>query len=278
MLIAIESTQRSIYVWPVFLLKAIVPQNWTEGMSSDIATAEPSAPERPVKRGVAEVVWAFVGWMAAWISAVVVASVVVGIYYSGYHIRPPRSVINAVVSVVSPLILLAITYARTRFDKTRLGLNPIERKWLLLILSLIVLSYVPIEMWMLGAFDQIRAMTSHASRAGNSYWWTGYVITFSVVLLAPAAEEFMFRGWLWTDLEKYWNYLGVMAFTGLAFLLAHAGDGLHKLYGVLVLAVVLTIARRFCNSTKATIWLHSLNNLYVMIVIFYQIFHALKLV
>jgi CAAX protease family protein len=79
------------------------------------------------------------------------------------------------------------------------------------------------------------------------------------VAIAPVVEEVLFRGWLWTDLRRYWSATSIMLFTGLVFVLLHVADDFGKIYTLLPLTVILSLARH-CGSVKATIWLHLLNN------------------
>jgi len=46
----------------------------------------------------------------------------------------------------------------------------------------------------------------------------------------------------------------------LRFLLIHVADDYRKAYGLVVFMVIVTLARQYCGSVKATIWLHILDN------------------
>ena len=84
---------------------------------------------------------------------------------------------------------------------------------------------------------------------------------FLVGILAPVAEEWFFRGWLWTGLRAYWRPFPVMVTTAGFWLALHLFDGPSKLLYLVPAAIMFSAARHYCDSVRASLALHLLNNL-----------------
>ena len=92
--------------------------------------------------------------------------------------------------------------------------------------------------------------------------WPGLALGFDAVVLAPLSEELFFRGWLWTGLRKHWGALPTGALTGAAWLGLHSPNIFLWLFPA---AVMLSVARHFGQSVRASIALHMLYNFIVII-------------
>jgi len=230
---------------------------------SDTASSS-SIPELPSSRNSASiVVKALTGWLLLWFAGLVAAGAVVSMPY--YPQKPPLQLIMLVSLIVSPGLLFWITYRRTRFDRARLGLNPIKRQWLLALFSVLLLAYVPVYYWLFGQPLPYHGIDTH------HWFWTGIGMFVSIIIVTPIAEELLFRGWLWSDLGKYWPAAGTMLFTGTAFWVVHALDSWQRLLSLVLPTVVFTLSRRHCDSVKASIALHILNNAAVIAVLMYVV-------
>jgi membrane protease YdiL (CAAX protease family) len=168
--------------------------------------------------------------------------------------KPPVQLVVLVMLIVSPALLFWATYRRTRFSRDRLGLGPVKRKWLLALLSVMVLVYVPAVYWLFGPPLPWRSVDWHRD------FWIGMTMFASIIIITPLAEELVFRGWLWSDLGKFWSAPGIMMFTATVFWLLHAFEGWRRLVGLVLPTAIFTLGRHYCGSTKASIWLHLLNN------------------
>lgn len=80
------------------------------------------------------------------------------------------------------------------------------------------------------------------------------------LLLAPLAEEWFFRGWLWTGLRQSWGPVGTGLLTGGSWLLLHVDSGLWKPLFILPQAILFSLARHYGGSMRASLWLHVTNN------------------
>lgn len=95
-------------------------------------------------------------------------------------------------------------------------------------------------------------------RAG-AFWRVAAFLVFG--LLAPVAEEMMFRGWLWTALRRHWGGFSCTLVTGLLWLLTHFAEGPAKIAILAPVALLLGIARQSSASLRGPLLLHLALNL-----------------
>jgi CAAX protease family protein len=80
-------------------------------------------------------------------------------------------------------------------------------------------------------------------------------------LVAPLAEELLFRGWIYTGLRFYWGFWPALLVTSILFSLAHYESTHLYSLAVFPIALALGFVRERTDSIKATILFHALNNL-----------------
>jgi membrane protease YdiL (CAAX protease family) len=95
-------------------------------------------------------------------------------------------------------------------------------------------------------------------RAGT-FWRIAAFLVFG--LLAPVAEEMMFRGWLWTALRQHWGGFLCTLVTGLLWILTHFTEGPGKMAILAPVALLLGIARQSSASLRGPLLLHLALNL-----------------
>lgn len=95
-------------------------------------------------------------------------------------------------------------------------------------------------------------------RAG-SFWRLAAFLVLG--LLAPIAEEMMFRGWLWTSLRQFWPGFACTLVAGLLWLVPHGFEGLTKVAVLTPVALLLGVMRQQSASLRAPILLHLALNL-----------------
>jgi len=92
----------------------------------------------------------------------------------------------------------------------------------------------------------------------------GPVVLASSLLLtlavAPVAEEFFFRGWLWTALRRCWSVWPTALCTAGLWLGIHALDGPVRALILLPTAILLSLARHYGGSVRASLLVHGVNN------------------
>jgi membrane protease YdiL (CAAX protease family) len=93
----------------------------------------------------------------------------------------------------------------------------------------------------------------------NGAWQRLYAIFIKVVFI-PLAEELFFRGWLWTGLRRYWGALPTAVVTSALFLAIH----FPSLVPIIPSTVALATARHLGGSVRASIAVHMMNNLTVI--------------
>jgi membrane protease YdiL (CAAX protease family) len=92
-------------------------------------------------------------------------------------------------------------------------------------------------------------------------------IIILAIVIAPLAEEFFFRGFLYGVLKRYAGALPALVFTGVAFALIH----LHvpSLLPLFLLACVLTLAYELSGSLLVPMAMHALFNAITLVGVFF---------
>ena len=81
-----------------------------------------------------------------------------------------------------------------------------------------------------------------------------------IVPFAPIVEELFFRGWLWTALRRSWGVWPTAVCTAGLWLAVHAIDAPARVLMLLPMAVLLSLARHYGNSVRASLVVHLVNN------------------
>jgi membrane protease YdiL (CAAX protease family) len=95
--------------------------------------------------------------------------------------------------------------------------------------------------------------------------WLSLLVALDMVLLAPLSEELFYRGWLWTGLRKHWGGFSTAALTSSVWIAGHFAGGAAVAIVLLPAAVILSIARHFGGSVRASLALHILYNFIIVI-------------
>ena len=81
-----------------------------------------------------------------------------------------------------------------------------------------------------------------------------------VIVVAPLAEELFFRGWLWTALRGSWGAWPTALVTGGVWLAVHALNAPFRALILLPQAILLSLARHYGGSVRASLPIHVANN------------------
>jgi hypothetical protein len=88
----------------------------------------------------------------------------------------------------------------------------------------------------------------------------GPIMLVLAVAVAPLAEELFFRGWLWTALRRSWGVWPAALCTAGLWLGIHALDGPVRALILLPTAILLSLARHYGGSVRASLLVHVVNN------------------
>ena len=157
---------------------------------------------------------------------------------------------------------------RTGHGDRRLGLadRPTERRGLLVVLVALLLAYIGLLTAALVAFHSAKgSAVVPRVEPGVLMAQAGMVATvlqgLLLIAVAPLAEELFFRGWLWTGLRAHRSAGWTAVVTSLLWLLLHLPDGWAKPLYLIPTAVLLSLARHYGNSVRASLLMHIVNNL-----------------
>ena len=89
-------------------------------------------------------------------------------------------------------------------------------------------------------------------------------IVVNLVILAPLAEELLFRGWIYTGLRDRFGFVLSFVVTAALFAAIHWDPHHRRILQVLPLAVALGLLRERAGSIKPTIALHAVYNLIII--------------
>jgi membrane protease YdiL (CAAX protease family) len=87
------------------------------------------------------------------------------------------------------------------------------------------------------------------------------IFIITAVILAPVAEELLFRGWLYRELEIYTDKVVAIAITSGLFTLIHIQYSAIEMLLVLIIGISLGLLRSYYNNLLYPIILHFINNL-----------------
>jgi membrane protease YdiL (CAAX protease family) len=144
-----------------------------------------------------------------------------------------------------------------------LGYEPISRRPIITFMAILFGAYAILLM-----FVRYWAGPDFFSKQiiiGATSPWLSLLVALEKVLLAPLSEELFFRGWLWTGLRKHWGGFPTAALTSSVWIANHFVVGAAVPVVLLPAAVILSIARHFGGSVRASLALHILYNFIIVI-------------
>lgn len=141
--------------------------------------------------------------------------------------------------------------------------RPVKRRKIVCLLAVLILSWDAIAVGSLTLFVQFGGhppvVPSGVTRIPDNFGLAAIHIAL-LALIAPIAEEFFFRGWLWTALRKTWSPAWTLTVTGGLWLAMHGLDGIWRPLILLPTGIVLGLARHHGDSVRASLGLHLMNN------------------
>ena len=142
---------------------------------------------------------------------------------------------------------------------------------LLAALPLVFLGTLLVQ-WLLGEEPEPQEVVKYFSRAAEHSQWGRVVLAATLgVLVAPATEEFLFRGYFYGVLRRYLGVLPALILTSALFALIHLS--LPSFLPLFVLAGCLTLAYEATGSLWTPMLMHSLFNAIMLGAMFYTAHH-----
>jgi membrane protease YdiL (CAAX protease family) len=148
---------------------------------------------------------------------------------------------------------------------TGLGAGPIRRHGLVGLFAGLVVAWV---LAYVATLVHVRTFSAYAARQVPSVLTlpaSAEPISLAIMLLlalavAPLAEEWFFRGWLWTALRRCWGAWPTGFCTAALWLAIHGLDGPLRVLVLLPTAILLSLARHYGGSVRASLVVHVVNN------------------
>jgi len=162
-----------------------------------------------------------------------------------------RSQLRATIRQHRPAPGNAAVAARRGAIRTGLGDRALGSPAVLAGLALIVIAYAALLSYL--QFRNSDDFFGAVFRAGTGWRLTAFLV---LGLLAPLAEEMLFRGWLWTGLRRSWPGFACTLATGLIWILTHFAEGPVKMAILAPVALLLGLARQSSASWRGPLLLH----------------------
>ena len=188
-----------------------------------------------------------------------------GLSLAGLNPTTANTVVAVLVYMVTLVFVIGVPLwvRKNRTTRSTLGLNRLP-SWMDIILApagfivyglaSAIVSYAAMKL--IPGFDATQAQNIGFSNLSHSY---EYVLAFAtLVVLAPLAEEVLFRGYLYGKLKNHLPIWAAVLVTSAAFGLAHGQWNVG--IDVFVLSIVLCCLREVTGNIWAGVLLHMLKN------------------
>ena len=233
----------------------------------------PAGPWRVLRRAV---LWLLAAeFAAAAASFLIVLFLVLTRRFEAPHARPggmPVPLVYALPATVAlQATLLFADFRQARIFgqgnlRAGLGAGPVQRRWLIAVLFVLMIAWLFTYIAVVTRFQSVAHYIARDVPQAPVLTMTGgpALIILRVLLiagLAPIAEELFFRGWFWTALRRYWSVWPTALCTGGIWLSLHALEGAVRVPILIPAAILLSLARHYGGSVRASIPLHVANNL-----------------
>ena len=169
-----------------------------------------------------------------------------------------------VLDIVTDIVLVISIFVRGRVVghgnvRAGVGDGPIARLPIIVTLGILAAAY-PVIVIVGYRQGYINLSGGFGSPTQPESWLVAFSI-FRSLFIAPVVEELIFRGWLWTGLQKRWSTLPIVLVTSALFIAIHFPPTIVILAVRIPGDLLLAAARHFGRSVRAPIALHVINNL-----------------
>lgn len=201
--------------------------------------------------------------------ALVVAAIqglrVLGISFESVNTALLNAVGAVIIYTLAIVLVIGLPWLirKKKTNRAELGLQRMPR-WMDLVWAPVgMLVYLILSSLVLAAATQLLTFVDYSEAQETGFAQISsqleYIIAFiSLVVVAPFAEEILFRGYLFGKLRKYVSLWGSILITSLLFAVVHGqwNVGLD----VFALSIILCLLRVYTGSLWASILLHMLKN------------------
>jgi len=216
--------------------------------------------------GLALPVWVLAGFIFAQVVVGLILSVfeLTGVKFDGINNAVFQATLSAVIYVLSLFVVIGLPWIVKKFRTTArdLGLDHFP-KWSHLLwapigfIVYIFLSYFFTAIAMLTPFYD-NTSTQDVGFANLNFGFEYFVAFVTLVIIAPVAEEILFRGYLLGKLRKNLQLWVSILITSILFAIVHLNFNVGV--DVFALSIVLCILRVRTNSLWPSILLHMTKN------------------
>ena len=211
--------------------------------------------------------WRLVAAAVAWVSLCYICSFVIGFLIgligALYHV--PKSSTVIIEAYVGPFSLVGVLSAAAIIGgrivgsgnvNAGLGNRPVSRLPIIACLAIVAVAYA-ILLHFIVPGSKVNETGRILLAMGR---WEVLVTFLLIVVIGPAVEESLWRGWLWTGLQRQWGVMPTALLTSTFWLAMHF---LHPIRPIALIpvAIILAVARHFGQSMRAPLALHIIYNL-----------------
>ena len=235
------------------------------------APPAPAGPWRVLRRAL---IWVLVAELAALAASFLIVFVIVLAHTIAHpHVKAhvPQPLVYALPATLA--LQATLLFADLRQGRifghghlaAGLGAGPVQRQGLVAALLLAMIAWVLAYILFLVRFQEVASFIAREAPPTPVLTMTGgpALIVVRLILigfLAPVAEELFFRGWFWTALRRSWSVWPTALCTGGIWVALHALEGMVRVPILIPAAILLSLARHYGGSVRASIPLHIANN------------------
>jgi hypothetical protein len=187
---------------------------------------------------------------------------------AGWRLTPLIYSLVATIALQATLLLADLRQGRMLGNgdvMIGLGAGPARRHKLIAVFSVLMVAWVCAYLVALVHFQALATTVSTGLPAALAAQMSGRPIVLAIrlvliVAVAPLAEELFFRGWLWTALRQSWSAWPTALVTAGLWLAVHALGGPARVVILLPQAILLSLARHYGGSVRASLPIHVVNN------------------
>jgi membrane protease YdiL (CAAX protease family) len=219
-----------------------------------------------------------------WLELCLYPILVLGLFFlAGIGLRP--------IIMGDTMLAMAVTYGlnvtifvgaglilgmwRGRITWAELGIAPIRWRWIWLLLAIgVTIVLLPlrgiigliVQLLLGGGLEALQGR--YQMLAGTGFSWTAFLLTLlGAGVIAPFAEEFFFRGFLYTALRRRTGLWGAALLSSLAFAIGHI-DALGVVAASFVMGIVLALVYEYTRSLWVSIAAHAINNSIAVLILY----------